>query len=82
MWMIEVLGLLCEWVTYYCYLNVEKPSIILSFIIHMNAYDRWAFFYMITTLSKMNERLRISIKFLVFLLCGKELHKMMELIKN
>lgn len=43
MWMIEVLGLVCEWVTYYCYLSVEKPSIILSFIIHMNAYDRWAF---------------------------------------
>jgi hypothetical protein len=82
MWMIEVLELLCEWVTYYCYLSVEKPSIILSFIIHMNAYDRWAFLHMITMLLKMSKRLRISTKFLVFLLCGKELHKVMELVKN
>jgi hypothetical protein len=57
MWTIEVLGLLCEWVIYYYYFSAKKPSTILSFSIHMNACDRWAFLHMITTLLKMSERL-------------------------
>jgi hypothetical protein len=33
------------------------------------------------TLLRMNKKLRFNIKFIVFLVCGGELHKMMELAK-
>ncbi len=62
--MIEVLGLLCEWVIYCCYFGAKKPHVILSFIIHKNAYDRWAFLQMKTMLLRMNKRLGFNIKFI------------------
>ncbi len=81
MWMIEVLGLLHEWVIYCCYFGAKKPHVILMFIIHKNAYDRWAFLQMKIMLLRMNKRLGFNIKFLFFLLCGGKLHKMMELVR-
>jgi hypothetical protein len=64
--MIEILGLLREWVTYYCYLGFKKSPTILSFIIHRSACDGWAFFQKITMILGMSKRLRISIKFFFF----------------
>jgi hypothetical protein len=82
MWTIEILGLLCEWVTYYHYLGFKKPPAILSFIIHRSACDGWAFLQKITMILKRSKRLRISIEFFVFLLCGGKLHKVMELARS
>jgi len=79
--MIEVLGLLHECGIYCHYFGAKKPLAILSIIIHRNACDRWAFFQMKTMLLRMNKRLGFNIKFFVFLLCGRELHKMMELAR-
>lgn len=79
--MIKILGLLCEWVIYCCYFGAKKPPIILSFIIHMRACDRWAFFQMKIMLLRMNKRLRFNIKFIVFLQCGGKLRKMMGLAR-
>jgi hypothetical protein len=73
--------LLREWVIYCHYFGAKKPPIILPFIIHKSACDRWAFLQMKITLLRMNKKLRFNIKFIVFLVCGGELHKMMELAK-
>jgi hypothetical protein len=82
MWMIEILGLLHEWVTYYWLSWLQKTTYYLVVIIHSSACDGWAFLQKITMILRMNKMLRISTKFFVFLLCGGELHKMMELPRS
>jgi hypothetical protein len=67
---------------YYRYLGFKKPPTILLFIMHRSACDGWAFLLKITMILRMSKRLRINTKFFVFLLCGEELHKVMELARS